>query len=236
MATNELKCDICNKVYKTQNGFDKHMDRHANEVELIIKMMENPSKYRIPEYACLECNKMITHNSYPKHLMKCYSKYKGHLVIFMSEGILGKYFMFVVIGDKCKLKDIDNFLIDKWCNCCNHISVFEKTGKHKANEVELKKKSLYKDVCQKYINYTYDMGSPTEITIENIGELKGTTQIDNVLIISKNDIIDPGKCTKCKKNKGTHLENCKVRCEKCIDPDIALEIVDSPRTGMCGYE
>ena len=83
------------------------------------------------------------------------------------------------------------------------------------------------------------MGSSTNIVMHNFGKFNNNIQNKKnpIKILHRNKPPKVRKCVNCKKNDGVFLENGFVKCEKCVEEkECALEIVNSPRTGICGYE
>jgi len=100
------------------------------------------------------------------------------------------------------------------------------------------------------IDYVYDFGSSTELLLNVIsdrpGKISGKRKIK--LVAKNNEIVF--KCATCKKEAATKIctvcihEKTRTRasfCDNCVDlhkcgEEMALPIVNSPRSGECGYE
>jgi hypothetical protein len=108
---------------------------------------------------------------------------------------------------------------------------------------------LYKGLSFVYI---YDYGSSTEIEIKVISSLSDMTKNSSkfIKISARNDDID-FMCIKCKKEKSTEIcticlyekEGGRTQssfCKSCAmkhecGEEMTLPIVNSPRSGICGY-
>jgi hypothetical protein len=98
------------------------------------------------------------------------------------------------------------------------------------------------------IHYVYDYGSSTELVLNVISYIPGRISGKKVKLARNNGPIF--KCAKCKKEIATKIctvcihEKDRSRasfCNNCVDlhscgEEMALPIVNSPRSGECGYE
>lgn len=93
--------------------------------------------------------------------------------------------------------------------------------------------------------YEYDFGSTTELLLTVISEFDGSMKKGEVEILARNDppqII----CNQCEKPATTICTECLYEnngwlCDACAkkhdcDSEMFLPLVNSPRTGVCGYE
>jgi len=151
------------------------------------------------------------------------------------------YFLSLWIDGETTLKSLDKFLRDIWLECCGHMSKFNGAGMAKKAH----------DVFEKgvQIDYEYDFGSTTELTITVIDEypIKADKKI---VLLSRNEPLQI-MCAICKKVPATQI--CTVCmydgeaefCDKCapkhaktcedFDDYASMPIVNSPRMGVCGY-
>ena len=152
------------------------------------------------------------------------------------------YFLSLWIDGDTTMKTIDKFLRDIWLECCGHLSKFHGAG--------MAKKA--KDVFEKgvRIDYEYDFGSTTALTLTVIGEYSIKSD-KKIVLLSRNEppeII----CSICKKVPATQIctvcmyDGNAVFCDKCAEKHAekcgdfsdyaSMPIVNSPRMGVCGYE
>jgi hypothetical protein len=198
------------------------------------------------EGKCLFCGETHAKAEIDKHL-------STHLQGLAKSGQAGKSFLVQVTADpiphflslwidgETAMEIIDKFLRDIWLECCGHLSEFEgNVGMKKAGNVFKKGKSL---------NYEYDFGSSTRLTLTTVDEypIKADKKI---VLLSRNEPINL-MCATCKKAPATQIcsvcmyekfamycDTCaKKHAKKCADfADYAsLPIVNSPRMGVCGY-
>jgi len=95
------------------------------------------------------------------------------------------------------------------------------------------------------IDYVYDFGSSTELSISYIDDICCDNTGGSIKLLLRNEMPD-FKCSKCNKNAGFMCPYCMNEyCEKCggkhecienDESDIMMPIVNSQRSGVCGYE
>ena len=96
---------------------------------------------------------------------------------------------------------------------------------------------------QKWL-YEYDMGSTTELALNVVSEFEGTLKKGKVAILARNDV-PKIICNQCEKPATTICADCIYDnqgwlCDDCAgkhgcDEEMFLPVVNSPRTGVCGY-
>jgi len=190
------------------------------------------------------------------------------------------YFLSLWVDGEAKMKDIDMFFRDIWLECCGHMSAFrnpkhkrsgfgmldsmdayeyleqgnvakyEKMMEEINGEVPMSKKAkdaLYKELV---LDYEYDFGSSTELTVTVVEEYPYKAD-KKIVLLSRNEPLEI-ICSMCKKVPATQIctvcgdfeydaffcDKCaKKHANKCEDfADYAsMPIVNSPRMGVCGY-
>jgi len=196
---------------------------------------------------CEFCDIKFGSREYSKHLIDCICEKEknnsGYLIEFTSKSPITKkkYFIYAIFGLYCTFEDINLFLREEWCDCCQHLSTFdviilENNKKLKVMDIDFDINISIFENAEKFI-YEYDMGTPT------IVEFKIIKKLNSNISDSKIDIIFQNKphILKCECNnnaKYTYLDT--LLCDECYD-DIDCEeqidiLVNSPRTGICGYE
>ena len=96
-------------------------------------------------------------------------------------------------------------------------------------------------------SYEYDFGSTTDLTLKVIGEREARVSKSNDINILARNIAPEIMCDVCGKNLATHLcmecvyDDKGALCLSCAKKhphnhyDMFMPIVNSPRTGVCGY-
>jgi hypothetical protein len=175
-----------------------------------------------------------------------------------------EYWMFVEIDGRSKLKAMDNFLRDTWLECCGHLSSFTIKGTRYESQLDPfpfpdpffneNSKTMEQSTSNIFqpgmnIDYVYDYGSSTELVLKVISDIPGKIGGKNKvkLVARNNELVF--KCTRCKKETATKIcavciheknRNSASFCNNCVNlhrcgKEMALPIVNSPRSGECGY-
>jgi hypothetical protein len=204
--------------------------------------------------ACLFCKSSYTGSGMAKHLQSCLpehledrlQKKKGKsqpIFHVMVQGFYSpEYWLHLKISGNARLKDLDQFLRDTWLECCGHMSLFRQ-GRN-----ELKMGSKLIDVLKPGMEliHEYDFGDTTELLVKVIAQHEGPIKAKNpVEILARND---PPEilCNECGQALAVEIcVECQAEgsgwlCESCArehgcDEEMRLPVVNSPRTGVCGY-
>ena len=203
------------------------------------------------EGKCLFCNKTFAKAGINKHLSthldeiaKSGQTGQSYLVKVETDNSWGStpYFLSLWIDGETTMKAIDKFLRDVWLECCGHLSKFEGAGmSKKAGNVFAKGMQL---------DYEYDFGSTTSLTLTVVGEYPVKADKE-IVLLSRNEPLEI-MCCSCKKAPATEIcmvcsydgdaefcDNCAEKhAKECEDfADYAsMPVVNSPRMGVCGYE
>lgn len=184
------------------------------------------------------CRIILDH--YGDCLKNVYKDKSGYLIKLVSHGIREDvYFIYARLGLNCKFKDLDKFLKEVWCECCEHMSEFN-LFKNKVGLIgEIKKTEKFsKYKVGDRFEYEYDMGNATTVYLEILDILSGNEENKEIEILKRNEqpkII----CNNCdNESKYYDKENDEFVCEKCaqVEEECRFNVVNSPRTGVCGYE
>jgi hypothetical protein len=188
------------------------------------------------------------------------------------------YFLSLWVDGEAKMKDLDTFLRDIWLECCGHMSAFRNPKKRNAfgwdffEAIELAEKGKIKeyeklmeegdgevpmsrktkDALHKglALEYEYDFGSSTELTVTVMDEYPVKAD-KKIVLLSRNEPLEI-MCSVCGKLPATQIctvcmwEENAVFCDKCAKKhakeceDFAdyasMPVVNSPRMGVCAYE
>lgn len=147
------------------------------------------------------------------------------------------YWMYVRVGRKASLDDLDTLIRDTWVECCQHVSAFtsgtvtyDSTGPDEAYAGDRKSKSMSANALRVIsregsLGYEYDFGTPTSLAVkmvcscpsDGLGE-------DDVEVVARNADIqhDCGACGA--KGKATEIctscmwmdKECLL-CKKCAE-------------------
>jgi hypothetical protein len=186
----------------------------------------------------------------------------GYLIRFVSYGQNNnQYYMYALFDASSTFSDIDIFLKEMWVECCGHLSGFSNLN----SQIKIKNSTLIsKYPNQSTFLYEYDYGSTTQVFFEfieilNLNKKTKTKQPIELLLRNDPPYI---KCYSCDKNSvfyyedmsfcredsyGFYLEKpkeiketkvikkTKEPKEIRIQKEYLLPILNSPRSGVCGY-
>lgn len=179
----------------------------------------------------------------------------------ISSPFMPEYWLFAEANGTCRLLELDYFLRDMWLECCGHLSCFTINNQDYDSVVEndpvfdTDSKSMYYRLDKilkpgMVFDYQYDFGSTTELVINVLSARPGRVRQSDgpVRLAARNDTIY-FQCKSCKKQEATDIcTDCGSRysligftlCKNCLKShkcgeEMALPIVNSPRTGVCGY-
>ena len=172
-----------------------------------------------------------------------------HLLV---EGFPKAYWLHLAMPSKAPLSMLDIFLRNIWLECCGHMSAFTIGGRrysgHPMEDMEERSTAITAGKVFEVgttFDYEYDYGSTTELRLKVVG-LRETSQRGVELLARNNapQIV----CTDCATgNLATHIcGECSMQedsgwlCDECSEDhacgeDMQLPVVNSPRTGICGY-
>jgi len=156
-------------------------------------------------------------------------------------------FWHLLVNGNSSFKTLDTFLRKIWLECCGHLSNFH----HKNFKIGMSKKFDEILSPQLKFEHEYDYGSSTYLTVNVLGKYNLTSN-NNIMLLSRNE---PLKiiCSICKNNpatticivhmyskgEGFYCEDCEGKHgDECGDFDdyASMQLVNSPRMGVCGYE
>ncbi len=202
---------------------------------------------------CSYCEKEFSKVILKNHYKKCEKKPQvsnGVEEFFMIsvEGYYNKeYWLYISVSTKATLEDIDSFLRDIWLECCGHLSSFEINGEmyeSATNELYFVKTMSVK--VNKVLSeglvfkHDYDFGSTTRLKLKVLSTYSDVKRKQKVELVARN--VEPiVKCSECEEIATNICANCgDWLCDKCSEDHVCgeemlLPVVNSPRTGVCGY-
>ena len=206
---------------------------------------------------CRSCGKTFSGSGMLRHLQarperKKLQVMKGKGNVMHLKASTGPFWVYFEMNDSTTLSDIDTFLRDLWLECCGHLSAFT------IDSVDYMSDTEFFDSGEKDMNislkkilkpgmefiHRYDFGTTTQLDMKCISEREGKVK-NRVEILARNDMPEilcdecgePAKeiCTECLWSSEIYLF-----CEKCAkkhkcDEEMLLPVINSPRTGECGY-
>ncbi len=173
-------------------------------------------------------------------------------------GFFGKYWLYIELPADATLRNLDQFLRDIWLECCGHLSAFEIAGQRYSispmndpfyGMKELNLSAKLRDIAPPgaKFDYEYDFGTTSELKLKVLSEREGPRANRAVQVLARNTPPEI-QCEGCQQAPATEIcaeciygdpENPALFCEACAEEheheDFFLPLVNSPRTGLCGY-
>ena len=180
--------------------------------------------------------------------------------LFVEDRHQTAYWMHLEIHSKATLRNLDQFLRDTWLECCGHMSVFTIEKKRYFSQLFEDPSPFWGPKTEEYdmdvelhqmlrpglrFDYGYDFGTTTELALRVMSCYERRGGGNKIQLLARNDppliLCDSCKrrkaaliCTACSwSDEGMFCDLCAQRHE--CDEEMFLPIVNSPRTGQCGY-
>ncbi len=207
------------------------------------------------EGICNYCKKVFSGSAMTKHLQGCTERIENNEKdhnngkVYLIHARCDPFWIYFEVNSDSTLKEIDSFLRDLWLECCGHMSMFTINGINysSSSQVGDGDKSMNVQVSKVLpvgtpFIHEYDFGTTTTLGSRVVSERKG--KVKRISLIARNNLPD-FKC-KCGESAKKICSQCVFdgegfMCEKCAKghecgEEMLLPYVNSPRTGMCGYE
>jgi hypothetical protein len=214
---------------------------------------------------CKLCGKDIEGEKVSSHLLECRNKLSARdgesPVTMLQISVKGKYspeyWLQIAVWNGVKLSDIDDFLRAAWLECCGHLSMFRINGESFESEFEPARSRMFslgtppKSMTVKLhkvlelgtvFEHDYDFGSTTQLELEVLDVFQAVKPEKTVTLLAHN--LQPLiKCEVCGDDATQVCASCfefSCLCDKCgpkhgCGEEGLLPLVNSPRTGVCGY-
>lgn len=211
---------------------------------------------------CRICGRTMKRQGMTQHLKSCAEKNREaderevvslcHLVAQSPRPVFWLHFE---VPYDAPLEVVDRFLRRIWLECCGHLSAFtineqryspcpmdEMMGvaPEKTTDVPIRDVLSKKDQFE----YEYDYGSTTHLDLRVVDVREGSKPDRGVRVLARNEMPD-FRCADCGEPATQICPSCwenSLFCDECapehpcyIDYDGLLPLVNSPRTGECGY-
>ncbi|MDO5650296.1 MAG: hypothetical protein Q4G11_06800 [Gallicola sp.] len=186
---------------------------------------------------CYVCGKKLAKTAMKNHMLKDHQAGESPFILIRAEGSYNKNFwLLFAVPFEASLNRVDTFLRKIWCECCGHLSAFSQTsyGRYSKIPKTTKVADFYPGAV---IDYEYDMGSTTKITLTCLDALKLPEPTKKIYLLARN-IAPEVPCSKCGDMATMYdYEGDELLCDSCSEPleDEVLPFVNSPRWGVCGY-
>lgn len=203
---------------------------------------------------CNKCKEIVSTRSAKTHITKCFDQATENT----PDAFLVKvqwphknpiYWLYLSVPFKSKLGNLDLFLREIWLDCCSHLSQFTINHKRYSSDFEPSLFPMFEEFSMSIwtekvlipglkFTHEYDFGSTTELLLEVVGLIKALTSKEIKVIIRNQE--PEFKCISCDKKAEMIDSQGDCFCKSCIEEEdgdelYLLPLVNSPRTGVCGY-
>jgi hypothetical protein len=194
---------------------------------------------------------------------KLFVEDKGAPANIMQISVYGRYnpefWLQLAAWDGATLSDIDDFLRHAWLECCGHLSSFTIGGVNYESHPDNDNTGLFPFLKKSFsmsvklnkvlgsgtvLKHQYDFGTTTELELEVLDVFQASKPKAPVILLAHN-LMPKIKCSTCEKTATLICSGCRYDflcfCKKCArkhecGEEMMLALVNSPRTGMCGYD
>jgi hypothetical protein len=212
--------------------------------------------------ACAYCDRMLTRSGMARHLASCEAREQAiaaagakkgadsrtwiHLQV--QDGWSGEYWLQLEMDASASLKQLDSYLRAIWLECCGHLSQFS-VGGWGGRQIGMSNKAAQAFRPGVELVHIYDFGTESVTLVKVLDERNGPSLTKRPIALMARNEPPKLSCIECDK-AATHLcmecliedqtsgTLCEQHTEEHEHDDYGepVEIVNSPRLGMCGYD
>lgn len=154
-----------------------------------------------------------------------------------------QYWLHIVLDAESKLEDLDDFLRNIWLECCGHLSAFYHG--HQRFDMDQQLNHVLRPGME--ILYRYDFGKATELKLRGISVYDAAANGWKPVHLLARNRAPEIPCSVCGNAPAVKVCTACVSqgngwlCESCAKKhpcgeEIILPVLNSPRTGVCGYD
>ncbi|HEU4557750.1 MAG TPA: hypothetical protein VFS20_07865 [Longimicrobium sp.] len=210
--------------------------------------------------ACAYCGHETTRGHMARHLAACPARRKAAAIagsglgtpatfvhLQARDSISGEYWLHLEVDGTATLKQIDKYLRAIWLECCGHLSKFT-AGGWRGDEVAMTRKAASVFVPGAELEHIYDFGTESVTYLKTVDAREGKRTSKHPIALMARNHAPRYECQECG-------APAAYLCMECVYEDDAagtlcadhgkdhphedyggpIELVNSPRIGMCGY-
>jgi hypothetical protein len=210
---------------------------------------------------CTFCKREMTKGGLSRHLKTCSQRIEAIDKIDLASGQeqalyhlqvqdawWGDFWLHLEIRGSATLEDLDHYLRWIWLECCGHLSRFS-IGGWSGDEIPMQRQieQVFRPSLE--LTHIYDFGTSSETKIKLINMRKGKPLTPHpIFLMARNDRPEI-QCVECDESASWFCLECVYDLDKpgtlCNthaenhphdsygEP---MPLVNSPRTGLCGYD
>jgi predicted nucleic acid-binding OB-fold protein len=198
-----------------------------------------------------------------RHIKSCAIKNGGYkaneagsdtcFLLHVTDSYNKSYSLHLMVDGCVRLEELDRYLRDIWLECCGHLSHFQINGEYYESYTESSyERGMEDEIIELFypgltVAYEYDFGSTTYLSISVDGAFEPAGKERGIRLLARNKPIKY-ECEKCEKvaefqyfdpyngECGIVCSSCKDKMEQENDEIDFSECINSPRSGVCGYD
>lgn len=210
---------------------------------------------------CVFCGRAMTSGGLIRHLKACDQRQEAirdadqnkksglnqmlyHLQI--KNAWSSDFWLHLEINGKATLGKLDGYLRAIWLECCGHLSQFSLGRERWGTEISMSRKIEQVLEPGMELTHIYDFGTSTETAIKAVDVREGKPLGKHPIYLMARNAMPEVACEICDKPAHRLVEDydygglialCEKHVDKYSDEDYSepFELVNSPRTGVCGY-
>lgn len=209
---------------------------------------------------CNYCQEETPKNKIAAHFSKCAARQEAVtkaesgkaqpekcFYLRVQDAHLKDFWLDLEIRGSASLQDLDVYLRGIWLECCGHLSQF--TLESWGDEISMKHKIEKVFKVGTELTHIYDFGTSSETLVKAVNIRSGKPTTRNPIALLARNLQPEEECLECGKKANYFCIECVYENDKsgmlCAehaeshphdDYGEPVQLVNSPRMGMCGYE